>query len=185
MAKSVYTREEREAQFVKTGIELARKVGVSKVTAAAVANKHKITAPLIFHIFGNRDKFHAAVRAGAKKAGITLVDEVAVKPRKRSVAEVKAIKNKVTKNGKPVGKSVAKGSSAGKPVTATKSATGKPSRARSAKTGKIVTAAHAKANPDTTVTEKIKRKSVVAAQKFPTMPAPSADAVGTNLVQKV
>ena len=170
MAKSVYTREEREAQFVKTGIEIARKVGVSKVTASAVAAKHKITAPLIFHIFGTRDKFHAAVRAGAKKAGVTLLDSVEAKPRKRSVAEVKAIKNKAVVKPKAPTRTKAT------PVTKIN---------RSAKTGKIVTAAHAKANPDTTVTEKIKRKAKPPAQKFPTMPAPSADAVGTNLVQKV
>lgn len=77
MAKSIYTRDERKEQFVKSGIKLARKVGVSKVTGAAVAAEHNITAPLVFHIFGTREKLHEAIRAAATAQGIKLDD---VKP---------------------------------------------------------------------------------------------------------
>lgn len=120
MAKSVYTQEERRAQFLKTGLKLARKTGVAKVSVSSVAAEHSVTAPLVFHIFGNREKFHAELRAEAKKQKIVLPADAAVKDapkRKRSVAEVKAIKRKVVP-GKDKRKVVEKSRS--KPATAAK-----------------------------------------------------------------
>ena len=157
MAKQTYSKEERKAQFLKTGVALAKKGGVDSVTAAAVAAKHEVTAPLVFHIFGSRDKLRAAIKREAKKQGVTLAEPKAVKkaPRKRSVAEVKAIKDKAA--GK-------------RPVRAT---TGKRKVSRSAKDGKFVDKATVKANPDTTITQKVRAPRKKPAQKYPTQPVPA------------
>ena len=165
MGKQTYSKEERKVQFLKTGVALAKKDGVDSVTAAAVAAKHEVTAPLVFHIFGSRDKLRAAIKREAKKQGVTLAEPKAVKkavkkapkvakpaaaPRKRSVAEVKAIKDKA----------------AGK----------RPARkvSRSAKDKATV-----KANPDTTVTQKVRapRKKRPVVQKYPTQPVPAISMV--------
>lgn len=72
MAKNTYSKEERAAQFLKTGVALAKKDGINKVTVAAVAAKHEVTAPLVFHIFGSRAKLHAAIKKEAKRLGVEL-----------------------------------------------------------------------------------------------------------------
>lgn len=99
MAKSTYTKEERKVQFLATGLKLARKNGITKLTAAAVAKEHKVTPPLVFHIFGSREGLQKAIKAEAKKKGVNLVEPkpTPAPKRKRTVAEVKAIKRKVTK----------------------------------------------------------------------------------------
>ena len=149
MAKQTYTKEERKVQFLKTGVKLAKKNGVAKVSAAAVAAEHKVTAPLVFHIFGSREGLQRAIKAEAKKQGVALAEPKKAAPapkRKRSVAEVKAIKNKV--------------------------ATRKV--ARSAKDGKFVTKATAKKRPATTVTQTVKVKAPKP-KKFATVTPPSVD----------
>lgn len=108
MAKQTYTKEERKAQFLKTGVKLAKKNGVAKVSAAAVAAEHKVTAPLVFHIFGSREGLQRAIKAEAKKQGVAL-------------AEVNAIKNKpaarkVTRSAKD-GKFVTKATAKKRPAT--------------------------------------------------------------------
>lgn len=115
MAKSVYTKEERHAQFLKTGLKLARKRGVGKVSVSSVAKEHGVTAPLVFHIFGSRDAFHAAIVKEAKRQKIVLpVDGPKLPPRKRSVKEVRAIKDKIagTRTKKPAVSKTAKKNSA-------------------------------------------------------------------------
>lgn len=180
MAKQTYSKEERKAQFLKTGVALAKKDGVDSVTAAAVAAKHEVTAPLVFHIFGSRDKLRAAIKREAKKQGVTLAEpkkvakaaapkkprvvkdavpvlakkapkvaKAAAPTRKRSVAEVKAIKDKVA--GKRPAKTIRK-------------------VARSAK-------ATVAANPDTTVTQKVRAPRKKPAQKYPTQPVPAISMV--------
>ena len=102
MAKTIYPRDERKTQFVNTGIKLAKKNGLSGVTISAVAKEHKVTAPLIFHIFGTRAGFHTAVKAAAKKQKISLESvkkPAAVKTAKKPAA-VKAAKKPKAK--KPV-----------------------------------------------------------------------------------
>ena len=133
MSKKVkLSKEERRAAAIKTGVQLARKVGAGAVTVAAVAAKHQVTPPVIFHIFGSQLAFAKAIAKEAKKQGVELPyaklivrtprpkkvaallkPKVAVgkktnesrakllkasakaAPRKRSVAEVKAIKDKI------------------------------------------------------------------------------------------
>lgn len=153
MAKQTYSKEERKAQFLKTGVALAKKDGVDSVTAAAVAAKHEVTAPLVFHIFGSRDKLRAAIKREAKKQGVVLPAEAKKTDRKRSVAEVKAIKDKA--------------------------AAKRPARkvSRSAKDGKFVDKATVKANPDTTVTQKVRAPRKKPAQKYPTQPVPAISMV--------
>lgn len=105
MGKQVYTKEERRAQFIKTGIAIAKVKGVDGLSISAVAEKHKVTPPLVFHIFGDRAKFRAVIAAEAKKQGIELKGADAPTPkRKRSAKEVQAIKRKEGAKGKAVKK---------------------------------------------------------------------------------
>lgn len=109
MAKQTYTKEERKVQFLKTGIEIAKTKGIMEVSGASVAKKNNVTAPLVFHVFGNRDKLRKAV-----------IDKLPQRDKAKAeaaLAEVKAIKNKVAatkkvtrsaKDGKFVTKATAK-----------------------------------------------------------------------------
>lgn len=72
MAKHTYTREERRAQFLKIGIKIAKKDGLGRLTAAAIAREAGVTGPLVFHVFGSRQGLQAEVRKEAKKQGIEL-----------------------------------------------------------------------------------------------------------------
>ena len=173
MAKQTYTKGERKAQFLKTGVTLAKKNGIAKVSAAAVATEHKVTPPLVFHIFGSREKLQAAIKREAEKQGVVLAEPKAAPApkRKRSVAEVKAIKDKAAGKRPAVAKKAParKGSHAAAPA---REATKKVSR--SAKDGKFVNKATVAANPDTTVTQKVKvKKPKQPVTKYPTQPAPT------------
>ena len=97
MAKKTYTKEERRAQFLKTGIALAKKGGLNSVTAVAVAAKHEVTAPLVFHIFGSRSRLREAIKQEAEKQGITLPEAKVEKKAPRKKAEKKAPRKKSTK----------------------------------------------------------------------------------------
>lgn len=116
MAKKIYTNAERKQQFIKAGIKLAKRDGIDRLTISGVATECKVTPPLIFHVFGTRDKFRKAVQAAAKKANVSVAGKVkpvsktprkamaktpavAKPPRKRSVKEVKAIKEKAAAAG--------------------------------------------------------------------------------------
>lgn len=185
MAKQTYTKDERKAQFLKAGVAMAKKDSIAKLSVAAVAKKCGVTAPLVFHVFGTRENLQLAVKREAKKLNIKLADpkpaKVVAPARKRSVAEVRAIKDKAAgkKNGMVLPETVIgkknvkalraaqKKADAAKPakVAAKKSsaATGSPRKVvRSAKSGKFVDKSAAKKHPATTVT-----------QKFPTQPAPA------------
>lgn len=89
----IYTREERKAQALDAGLKLAQKSGVKGVSVSAIARECGVTAPLLFHIFGDRDSVHRAIQTHARRKKVKLPTATAA-PRKRSVAEVKAIKNK-------------------------------------------------------------------------------------------
>lgn len=152
MTKQTYSKEERKAQFLATGLKLARKNGIAKVSAAAVAAEHKVTAPLVFHIFGSRYNLQEAIKLEAKKQGVTLAEPKAAAPapkRKRSIAEVKAIKDKAAaKKAAPAAK---------KPKVAApaKKAASKPKVAKKAAAPK-------------------KPKVTAPKVKYPTQPAPTA-----------
>ena len=127
----IYTREERKAQALDAGLKLAQESGVKGVSVSAIARECGVTAPLLFHIFGDRDSVHRAIQAHARKKKVKLPTATAA-PRKRSVAEVKAIKNK-TATKKAATKRATK-RAARKPVplpvdTATKRATTKKPKA--------------------------------------------------------
>lgn len=79
MAKHTYTREERRAQFLKIGIKIAKKDGLGKLTAAAIAREAGVTGPLVFHVFGSRQGLQTEVRKEAKKQGLELTAPKAVK----------------------------------------------------------------------------------------------------------
>lgn len=79
MAKHTYTREERRAQFLKIGIKIAKKDGLGKLTAAAIAREAGVTGPLVFHVFGSRQGLQTEVRKEAKKQGLEMTAPKAVK----------------------------------------------------------------------------------------------------------
>ncbi len=112
MAKQTYTKEERKVQFLKTGIEIAKTKGIMEVSGASVAKKNKVTAPLVFHVFGSRDKLRKAVidklpqRDKAKAEAALGEAKARNQKRKRSVAEVKVTRS--AKDGKFVTKATAK-----------------------------------------------------------------------------
>jgi hypothetical protein len=164
MAKKIYTLSERKKQFLQHGVTIARKVGVDKLTASAVAAKAKVSAPMVFKAFGSRDALRRAVqkemgfkpaakKVAAKKSAVSPAKPAAAPARKRSIKEVKAIKDK---------------------------AAGKRKVSRSAKDGKFVDKATVKANPATTVTQTVKapRKPKVPQPKY----QPAAEP--TNLVNQ-
>lgn len=69
MAKSIYTREERKAQCIKAGVKIANKDGILAVSGRSVANEVGITGPLVFHIFGTRDKLRKVVMKNLSERG--------------------------------------------------------------------------------------------------------------------
>ena len=79
MAKNTYTSEERRAQFLKIGVKLAKKDGIDRLTAAAIAREAGVTGPLVFHVFGSRKGLQTEVRKEAKKQGLELAAPKAVK----------------------------------------------------------------------------------------------------------
>lgn len=164
MAKNTYSKEERKTQFLATGLKLARKNGIAKVSVAAVAAEHKVTAPLVFHIFGSRDKLQAEIKREAKKQGVTLAEPAP--KRKCSIAEVKAIKDKAAGKRAPVAKKAPakvakKAAPAKKPAAVAKKAPAKKASA----SAKVVTK-----DKRAPVAKKLAKKVV----KYPTMTPPTA-----------
>ena len=97
MAKHTYTREERRAQFLKIGVKIAKKDGLGKLTAAAIAREAGVTGPLVFHVFGSRQGLQAEVRKEAKKQGLDMTaPKAAKKPAvtKKAAAPKKRAANK-------------------------------------------------------------------------------------------
>lgn len=70
--KKVMTKDERREAALKTAVQLARKCGARRVSVAAVAAKHGVTAPLLFHIFESREGFTKAIVKAAKAQGVVL-----------------------------------------------------------------------------------------------------------------
>ena len=86
MAKQSFTAAERREQFLNAGIELARKVGIHRLSSAAVAAKCKVTGPMVFYAFGSTANMRNEIIKVAKKAGIPLDTPASV--RQRKVAKV-------------------------------------------------------------------------------------------------
>ena len=93
------TSAERVQKSIEIGLKLAQKSGLSSVSVNAVAVAQNVSAPLIFRCVGNRDALHTKIKAAAEKAGIVL--DSGKTERKRSIKEVKAIKNKVAAKKAP------------------------------------------------------------------------------------
>lgn len=100
------TSAERVQKSIEIGLKLAQKSGLSSVSVNAVAVAQNVSAPLIFRCVGNRDALHTKIKAAAKKAGIVL--DSGKTERKRSIKEVKAIKNKVAAKKAPAAKKTTK-----------------------------------------------------------------------------
>ena len=116
MAKKIYTLAERKKQFLAAAIIIARKVGVDKLTASAVAEKCKVTGPMVFKAFGSRDALRKAVAKELGGATPAKKGKAAAPARKRSIKEVKAIKRKVSRSAKD-GKFVDKATVKANPAT--------------------------------------------------------------------
>lgn len=62
--KVLLTKEERKASLIKAGVKLAAAgTAWNKLSCAKVAKVDGVSAPLVFHIFGSRDKLHKAIKA--------------------------------------------------------------------------------------------------------------------------
>lgn len=72
MGRTLYSNEERRKQFLKVGLKLAKKNGISRVRIAGVAEAAGVSPPLVSHVFGTRDKMRDAIRAHAKETGVDL-----------------------------------------------------------------------------------------------------------------
>lgn len=151
MAKQTYTKEERKVQFLKTGIEIAKTKGIMEVSGASVAKKNKVTAPLVFHVFGSRDKLRKAV-----------IDKLPQRDKAKAEAALSEAK---ARNQKRAAK---------KPAPKRKRSVAEVKVTRSAKDGKFVTKATAKKRPATTVTQTVKVKPPKP-KKFATVTPPSVD----------
>lgn len=97
------TKDERSAAAVKLGLQMARKIGAAAVTMKVIAAKQKVSAPLLFHIFGNTAALTAAIKKLAKKEGVTLPPSVDM-PAKRKPATVAPVKKAVPKMPTPAGR---------------------------------------------------------------------------------
>lgn len=190
----IYTRDERKAQVLDIGLRMAQKDGIKSVSVSAIAREVGVTAPLLFHIFGNRDKLHRAIQAHARKKKVKLptaapakkavtkksagkaagakgsVSATGKRPaRKRSIAEVKAIKDKAA------GKRPTKKASAKKAAAPKKSAPVPASPA-------VTVAAPATAGQNAaakTAGSKPKKRPSRAGKRFKTQPAPATADVAT------
>lgn len=151
MAKQTYTKEERKVQFLKTGIEIAKTKGIMEVSGASVAKKNNVTAPLVFHVFGSRDKLRKAV-----------IDKLPQRDKAKAEAALGEAK---ARNQKRAAK---------KPAPKRKRSVAEVKVTRSAKDGKFVTKATAKKRPATTVTQTVKVKPPKP-KKFATVTPPSVD----------
>lgn len=64
MTKQLMTKDERRASLIKAGVRLlASGTEWSKLSCAKVAAEDGVSAPLVFHIFGDRKKLHKAIKA--------------------------------------------------------------------------------------------------------------------------
>ena len=187
MAKQVFSKEERHEQGVKEGIKLAKKVGLARVSIGKVAAVLKVTAPLLFHVFGSRDGFHKAIAKAAKAQGVVFPEaEPTVRAaRAARVAEktktVKALKVKVPvkaaakKSAVPVVKPPVKAATKKVPkVVPPKVAKGKSANASIAK----AKAADKRARAEEPVKKssgkvKVPKKLPPELSKFPALPVPS------------
>jgi AcrR family transcriptional regulator len=61
MANERMSAEARTAQLVQTGYEIARKLGIRKVTRAEVARRTAVSDGLLNRYFGGREGLRAAV----------------------------------------------------------------------------------------------------------------------------
>lgn len=202
MAKNVYTIAERKAQFLKAGIKVAKRVGIDKLSVSAVAAECKVTPPLIFHVYGNRDKFRAAIKAAARKEGVSVEPKasktIRVPPKVRKEIKTKLLavrkqpaarKPVAAKKSAPVtkAKSVATpktGRSAGKVGVAKKSKSAQPASKAGARAPSV-----APASPKPAVTKRKRSIKEVKAIKdkvaaFATLPVPSGEATGSSIASK-
>lgn len=137
MARHTFSKAEREKQFLNEAVKIARADGIKAVTCQAVANACSVTAPLVFHVYGNRDNLRRVVMSKlpktlAAKAQAEL-EAVPVRPaRKRSIKEVKAIKDKVA-GKRPAAAKKAAAPKAPAPKAAKKPAAPRKRPARAAK----------------------------------------------------
>lgn len=109
--------KDRKAELLIVGAKLVAKVGAENLTRRAVAKAAKVSEPLVTHYFGSTVDLRKACANYCKRIGWSQPDKKQVAavgqklrahkvertPRKRSIAEVKAIKRKLTSIAPPPG----------------------------------------------------------------------------------
>lgn len=110
MAKKAMEGADRKAALLKVGAQLASKYGAVNVTRRMVAKAGKVSDGLVTHYFGGAEEAQAKYAREARRLKLPLPDKAKSEAigaklrahgprkapaRKRSIAEVKAIKNKV------------------------------------------------------------------------------------------
>lgn len=107
----MFTRDQRREQALDAGLALAQKSGVKSVSVSSIARECDVTAPLLFHIFGNRDKLHDAIKRHARKRKVKLPTDAAKKAAtKKSAGKAAGAKGSVSATGKrPAAKKAATG----------------------------------------------------------------------------
>lgn len=87
------TVADRKVAALKIALKLARKVGAKRVTLAQLAAEMKVTPPLMFHVFGNRESLVKEIVKAAKAQGVTLPESAPTVREQRAKAKpaVKAI----------------------------------------------------------------------------------------------
>lgn len=88
---------DRHEQFLKIGKKLLKGDDASKVTGAAIAKEAKVTGPLVFSHFGDRDGLREAVRKYAKDGK----NPAATKAKPIKVVKTKARTKPVAKKPAP------------------------------------------------------------------------------------
>ena len=166
----IYTREERKAQALDAGLKLAQVAGVKAVSVSAIARECGVTAPLLFHIFGDRDSVHRAIQAHARKKKVKLPTATAA--RKRSVAEVKAIKKTAAR--KPAAKKAAR-----KPVATTKKPKAPASAKAAGSTRKAAGGRSAAAKTAGSKRKTTRTASAGSGKRFKVQPPPTTADVAT------
>lgn len=199
------TPVDTKAKILDAGAKLVGKYGAVNVTRKMVAESAKVSAAIIAYHIGNSAEAQKAFKKHAKKLGIAepskdVIEAQGVKlrahgprknkvVRKRSIKEVKAIKNKVVlaahANAKPIGKVVkvskntvtAKLNAEGdkllkkaKKVVAKKPVAAKPAPARAAKKNGSVSSPAPTSTGKKTAARKPKAPPVNPVEALPPLP---------------
>lgn len=67
--------EQRKSSLLNVGVELAAKHGAENVSRRMIADKAKVSEPLVSRYLGSKSEIPKAIKKAAKKAGVALPDK--------------------------------------------------------------------------------------------------------------